>query len=102
MATAARSDRMSGASKTSSSNAPAPRSSPARSASSTKAVPGTSTLPCTVWSASQGWVASESRPENSTPSWSASPMTAPSSGWSALARPSPATLCPPVDASRSQ
>ena len=65
-----------------------PTWSPARRASSTKAVPGSRTVPNTWWSASHGWVRSDSRPVNTTPSDRAAVNAAPSSGCSAP-RPSP-------------
>ncbi len=81
------SGRMSGASRLSSTSWPQPTWSPAWTASSTNAVPGSRAVPRTVWSASQGWVPSESLPVNSMPSPSARVTAALSSGCSAARRP---------------
>ncbi len=92
----------SGACTVSSSSSAQSTWSAARMARSTNAVPGTNTRPDTTWSASHGWVPTETRPVNTTPPSSDSSTTAPSSGWSAAPRPAEVTSTAAVSLPMSQ
>ncbi len=79
----------SGVAIVSSSTRSQPAWSAARTASSRKPVPGKKIMPPTLWSASHGWVASDRVPVSRSSSEPATDIAAPSSGWSAEARPRP-------------